>query len=91
MEIAQLAMDIRNSETGKMQYNHPLKIIDGLEESLAKDRNYGFHLDVFTPRSIERIGQFVDLENPQTLVSERESIALEKLTPEGSSPTKETL
>lgn len=89
MEIAQLAMNIRNAQTGKMQYNHPLKIIGGLEETRARDRNYGYHLDIFTPRSTEKLRHFVDLENPQTLVGEKESITLEKFTPEGTLPTKE--
>lgn len=90
MEIASLAMSIRNAETDNLEYSHPLKIIDGLDEAVSRNRNYGLHLDIFTPRSISRLKHFVDLDDPSLLVTEREAIGLEKITPEGTPPNKET-
>lgn len=88
MEITNLAMSPRNTFR---HYNHPLEIIDGLEEALQRQRYNGLHLDIFSPPSIERLEKFIDLKNPEVLVSIRESVQLSGSNPEGSQPpTKES-
>jgi hypothetical protein len=66
------------------RYTHPINIIDGLEEAEQRGRQNGLHLDIFTQRSIERLAKIIDLENPEGLVTIRESVELSRTTPEGS-------
>lgn len=76
--IINLAMSIKNKETGRWHYSHPLKIIDGLEEVRVRGRYNGLHLDVFTPQSLERLGKIIDLKNPEALVTMREAVLVSK-------------
>ena len=90
LEIVHLAMLVKNAITGEWHFKHPLATVQGLEETRIRDRNYGFHLDIFTTRSIERLAKYVDLQKPETLVSMQEALILEKSSPEGSPPRKES-
>jgi hypothetical protein len=91
MEITQLAMLARRAVTGTYHYNHPLAIIDGLDEARERGRLNGLHLDIFTQRSIDRLANIINLENTEGLVTIRESVELSKSTPEGSHLSKESL
>lgn len=87
MKIVELAMSPKNTIR---HYGHPLDIIDGIEEAQTRQRYHGLHLDIFSPPSIEHLGKLVDLENPEGLLTIRESVRLTGLNPEGSPATKES-
>lgn len=91
LEIAQLAMLIKNALTGEWHFKHPLAVVQGLVETRDRGRNYGFHLDIFTTRSQERLATYVNLNNTESLASMREALILEKgNSPEGPLPHKES-
>lgn len=76
--IIDLAMSIKNKETGQRHYSHPLKIIDGLEEVHDRGRTHGLHLDIFTPRSLDRVSQILNLNDPSNLATKREVIQVNR-------------
>ena len=88
LEIAELAMSVRDRNTTNWHFQHPFHIIDGLGTK-REDRFGVLHLDIFTPRSLERLAGLVDLENSQGLVTPREAALIGK-NPEGISSRKET-
>jgi len=89
LEIAELAMMVKNSITKQWHYRHPLRIVDGLDEAQDRGRTNGLHLDIFTARSVERLGKIIDLGNPEGLVTIREAVEFTRISPEGVPPTKE--
>lgn len=91
MAIVNLAMLVKNTITGDWHYHHPLRVIDGLEEAGTRGRENSLHLDIFTQRSIEKLSKVIDLENPEGLVTIRETVGLARIYPEGNPSTKEAL
>lgn len=91
LKIARYAMGIYNPDKKDMHYLHPLDLLDGLKEIKGGRRDFGLHLDIFRPESVERLSAFVDLNDRGRLVTPKECLTLEKTTPEGAPPTKESL
>lgn len=74
--ITELALGVRNSIEKRWHYPDPISIIDGLKESIERQRHNHLHLDVFTKQSLERVSNIFHLENLENFASIKEVIQI---------------
>ena len=63
---------------GKWVIGHPLEIIDRLDRTGKQEKEQTMHLDIFSPKSLERLKEFVDIDNPEALLTPRERVVMER-------------
>ena len=57
-------------------FNHPLDILQGLHRAAQiLQRADAIHLDLFTRKSIDNLGQLVDLNDPEATLTDREAVS----------------
>lgn len=76
LEFCQTAMSI--IKDGNWLIDHPLGDIDGLNlaANIPESRTRAIHLDIFMPRSLERLDNLIHFSDPEHLVSMREGLRL---------------
>lgn len=93
-DIACIQYGMEAIQNGEWVFKHPFDTLHGIDGIVRNPafRNPAVHLDIFSQRTLSRLGKIIDLENKSNLLNEKETATVIKRVRfdiEGNITTKE--